>query len=507
MKVALVYPKLGGQINRAFRFFTGSYDPPLGILYLAGVLREKEIEVNLIDLSFSAHWDEYKNELLKLKPDMVGISSMSPFADQADLAASIAKKCLPECKVVMGGPHPTASPRDTLSNENVDFVVVGEGEKTLPELIEAVEGDKDFSGINGLAYKANGKIRQNPPRGFIQDLDEIPFPARDLLPVWNKYLSQIPFFPYIHPYTTLMGGRGCPFNCSFCQPMLQKMFGRGIRLRSPENVADEVEWLIDKYNIKSVFFFDDTFTANSKWAVKVCDEFIRRKIDLLWGINSHVNTFTHELALKLRKAGCVYVAFGVESGSQRVLKEVLNKGIKLHQVKNAFNICRKAGLLSMASLMIGNPGETREEILETISFVKKIKPDILDAHFTTPTPGSEMYELVKDQLTSQKNRYRPGGLNLSSLTADDLEGLYRNLHVNWQKNMKRRSYYWFGVRRYVSKNLSQGLRFPLKYLFLMTVLVAENLSLVNKISMGLKHFYLRIFSLIFSRSAIEAKEL
>jgi len=125
MKVALVYPKLGGQINRAFRFFTGSYDPPLGILYLAGVLRRETIDVNLIDLSFSTNWNEYRNELLKIRPELVGISSMSPFADQACLAASIAKECLPECKVILGGPHPTALPVETVRNENVDFVVIG----------------------------------------------------------------------------------------------------------------------------------------------------------------------------------------------------------------------------------------------------------------------------------------------------------------------------------------------------------------------------------------------
>ena len=496
MKVTLVYPKLGGQINRAFRFLTGSYDPPLGILYLAGFLREKGIEVNLIDLSFTAHWDVYRNELLRVRPDVVGISSMSPFADQASFAASMAKKFLPECKVVLGGPHPTASPMDTLSNENVDFVVIGEGENTLLELIETIDGKKEFSAVNGLVYKENGTIVQNPPRQFIKNLDEVPFPARDLLPTWKKYLSQIPFFPYIQPYTTMLGGRGCPYNCSFCQPMLEKMFGRQIRLRSPEKITDEVEFLIDKYKIKSIFFFDDTFTAVAKWVENVCDEFIRRKIDLVWGVNSRVNTFTHDLALKLKEAGCIYVAFGVESGSPRVLKNILSKDINLSQIKNAFAICRKTGLLSMASLMIGSPGETKEEIYQTISLVKDIKPDIIDVHFTAPTPGSEMYEWVADKLSCQQDRYRPGGVNSPYVSIEDLEELYDRLAVEWRRTTRRGGYYWNAVRRYIKDNLIQGLRLPIKYLFLIILLIAENNIAIHKVLTGLKNFYLRIFSSI-----------
>lgn len=273
--------------------------------------------------------------------------------------------------------------------------------------------------------------------------------------------------------------------------MLEKMFGRGIRLRSPENLANEVELLIEKYKIRSVFFFDDTFTANIQWAQKVCDEFIRRKIDLLWGINSRVNTFTQDLALKLRKGGCVYVAFGVESGSPRVLKEVLNKGINLDQVRAAFDICRKTGILSMASLMIGSPGETREEILQTISFVKGIKPDIIDAHFTTPTPGSNMYELVKDtQLTPQKNRYRAGGLKHSSLTSDDLQHLYDYLHNDWAKSIKRGKYYWITAKDYALKNFTQGFYSPFKYLFLLALLLAENNNFVRIFLNTIKGIYL-----------------
>jgi len=481
MRVALVYPKLGGQMNRAFRFLTGSYDPPLGIMYLGAFLRAREIDVNLVDLSFSTSWDEYQNDLLKIRPDIVGISSMSPFADQAYRAAAIAKKSLPNCHVILGGPHATASPEETLLNKNVDFVVLGEGENTLVEFIEAADRNHDFARVKGLAYRKNGTVILTLPREFIMDLDGIPFPARDLLPTWPKYLQQIPFFPYIHPYTTMMGGRGCPFHCSFCQPMLEKMFGRGIRLRSSKNLADEVETLIHHDQVRSIFFFDDAFTAKAQWVEEVCDEFIKRKIDLVWGINSRVNTFSPELALKLKAAGCIYVAFGVESGSPRVLKEVLNKGINLDQVRSAFEACRKVGLLSMASLMMGSPGESREDILQTISFVKEIKPDIIDAHFTTPTLGSEMYDWVKEtQLTSQKNRYRAGGLK-HSLTVDELEQLYESLQHEWSKSTPRTRAYRKVVKDYVYKNLSRGVRSPLKYLFVLALLVSENNGMIRRV--------------------------
>ncbi len=238
----------------------------------------------------------------------------------------------------------------------------------------------------------------------------------------------------------------------------------------------------------------------------MCDEFIRRKIDLVWGINSRVNTFSHDLALRLKKAGCIYVAFGVESGSPRVLKEVLNKGINLNQVRTAFEICRKVGLLSMASLMIGSPGETREEILDTISLVKELKPDIIDAHFTTPTPGSNMYELVKNgQLTSQNNRYRAGAIQHSSLTAAHLQQLYETLYKEWAKSTRRRNYYWFTVKEYVQKNLVQGSYSPLKYFFLLWFLLAENIFFIQRLSNKLKDGYLWIFYKIEARKNTEIR--
>ncbi|MBA7692673.1 Anaerobic magnesium-protoporphyrin IX monomethyl ester cyclase [subsurface metagenome] len=391
----------------------GSYDPPLGIMYLGGFLRKHGIDVNLIDLSFSKKWNEYRDELLRTKPDLVGISCLSPFFGQVLLAASITRRTLPNCKIVMGGAHPTALPKETIKSPDVDFVVAGEGEVTLTELIKTLERGGKISEVKGILYKENGKIFQTPLRECIQNLDEIPFPARDLLPTWEKYLSQTQFFPYLYPYTTIMGARGCPFNCSFCQPVLRKLFGQRIRLRSPQNIIDEVELLVEKYKIKSLFFFDDTFTAVADWVEGICDGFLEKKWGLKWGANSRVNTLSYPLAEKMKKAGCIYVSFGVESGSQKILDESLNKEITLEQIINAFDICKKVGLLSSASLMIGSPGDTRETIQETISLVKKIKPDMIDVHFTTPTPGSYMYERVKDTLlTSQEERYKVGGLKL-----------------------------------------------------------------------------------------------
>ncbi len=494
MRISLVYPKLGGQLQKSIGLIMGSYDPPLGIMYLGSFLRKHEVKVNLIDLSFSKNWDEFKDELLKVQPDIVGISTLSPFFDQAILAASIVKKTLPGCKVIFGGAHPTALPQETIKLPEVDFIVVGEGEVTLLELMRALESNGKLSEVKGILYKENGQVFQTPPREPIQNLDEIPFPARDLLPTWEKYLAQIPFFPYIPPYTTIMGGRGCPFNCSFCQPVLRKLFGQKLRLRSPKNVLSDIDILVNQYKIKSLFFFDDTFTAVDSWAKEICDGFIERKWKLVWGVNSRVNTFSYGLAQKLKQAGCIYVAFGVESGSQKILNESLNKGITIEQIINAFDICKKVGLISSASLMIGSPGDTKETIQETISLVQRIKPDTIDVHFTTPTPGSYMFDQFKDSLiTSQKNRYQVGGLSLSNLSKQDLEELHDELQAAWRNTKEKRKHYRKAVQTYFFGIASRGIRNPLKYFVLLASLAAENNRIIHKMLKIMKNIYLKLF--------------
>ena len=220
---------------------------------------------------------------------------------------------------------------ESLLNET-DYIVEGEGEVTICELLHSLEGKMDIENVKGIWYKKNGVLKRTPQRPFIQNLDDLPFPARQLLP--KEYMN--------FGHTTISASRGCPFNCSFCQPTLRKLFGPVVRFRSPKNVVDEMEYLKTTFKIKHVKFQDDTFTARKQWVTEVCSEILKRKLKIRWDCNARVNTIDKELLTKMKEAGCTKVEFGVESGSQEILNS-LNKGTTIKQIEDAFRYVKKLG--------------------------------------------------------------------------------------------------------------------------------------------------------------------
>jgi anaerobic magnesium-protoporphyrin IX monomethyl ester cyclase len=378
VKVTLVFPY--------FKRFTCT-TPPFGIMYLAAVLEKHDIKVNILDTSFNQNWNVLKRNLEEIRPDFVGISSVTPMIADALKVAELAKKLNADCTTILGGPHATVV---EVVDPYIDFCVYGEGEATLAELISTVALGNDPSKVKGIYYKDRDKIVRTLPRPPIENLSELPFPAWHLLPTREQYFK-------VNGRTgMLIASRGCPFNCTYCQPTLRRLFGNKIRFRTPENVVDEMEMLIKHYHVKEFFFHDDTFTFNKTWVKEVCGLILKRGIRLPWKCNSRVNTVTRELLKTMKQAGCTGLALGVESGSQEILDRALRKGIKLDQVRNTFKICKEEGIDTKAFLMLGSPFETSETLRSTVQLVREIKPDLIDISRTTPLPGSDLFTISKE---------------------------------------------------------------------------------------------------------------
>ncbi len=432
MKVAFVYPKKGGIFPRMP--VNLSITPPLGIMYLASVCRENKIDVNLIDLTFDRSWAAYEKRITEQKPDVVGFTALSPFYDDVLTAVSITKKVMPNAKIIIGGPHATAQPLEVIKNDLVDIVVVGEAEQTIVPLLNALQNKGQLKDVKGIVFKQNGQIIQTERPEYV-DLENLPFPAREMLPTVKKYFRQIPLFPSIPPVGFIIASRGCPFNCSFCQPMLREIFGNRVRFRSPQSVLRELDELVEKYHVKSLYFIDDNMTINKKWLYEICDGIEKRNYGLIIGVQGKADTLTPEIAERLKRINCRYMSFGVESGCQRILDEIMGKHLTIAQIENAFKICEQNNILTCASLMIGSPGDTKETIMDTVKLLGRIRPNFIDLHYTAPTPGSRMFNEVEFD-DSHDDRWSAGAIKLDSITPEELTDLFFAIQLRYQTGKK-----------------------------------------------------------------------
>ncbi len=359
--------------------------PPLGLAYIASVLR-KSNEVRIIDappLGYTYH--DIESEVAGFHPDVVGVTAMTATIRDALETARIAKAAS-KATVMLGGVHPTIMPHETLENTAVDIVVRGEGEKTITELIPALERGK-ISRVRGISFRKGKKIYHNKPMPLIDDLDSIPFPSRDLLPM-GKYRQHLG-----HPtsFATMMSSRGCPYSCIFCTKAL---YGSVYRMRSPENIISEMVEVREKFNTKEIVFYDDNFSARRERVVRLCDEIIRKDIKIKWKCEARVNLVDRQLLEKMKETGCYLIAYGVETGNQNLL-DAMKKGITLSQIRSAFKETHKAGIETLAYVMIGMPGETRETIQKTLDFILEIEPGYVQMGLATPYPMTELYDIAK----------------------------------------------------------------------------------------------------------------
>ncbi|KPJ62243.1 MAG: hypothetical protein AMS15_04535 [Planctomycetes bacterium DG_23] len=402
MKVLLINPPAANEIMANLPAVVEEergYNPPLGLLYLASILeQDNRFEIEVLDAQVEElDYAGLRKRIERSGADVVGITTMTFTLIDVLKTARIVKEISPDTKVVLGGVHSHIYPEETLGLAEVDFLVLGEGEYTFPELLKNMSHPEAWESIEGIGFKRAGKTIITSARKFIQDLDEIPFPARHLTP-FKRYSSVI---AKRKPITTMITSRGCPFRCSFChRPQLGKRF----RARSPKNVVDELEECV-RMSIYEVLIYDDTFTVDRRRVLEICQDIKRRNLEVGWDVRARVDTVDEEMLKAMAEAGCERIHYGVEAGSPRVLRQ-LNKQINIERTKEVFALTQKHKISTLAYFMFGSPTETEEDIMASISLARELKADFVHFTILTPFPATEIYQRAMDQGIIREDLWR-----------------------------------------------------------------------------------------------------
>lgn len=436
MRVLLIYPPYTFrdlysnfmiQTKRGFGLIPGPLIP-LGLLYIASILRKNNHKVFFIDGAFH-NAEETVIYAKKVNPEVIGLSICSIAWEKTSGFIKRLRLELPHTKIVIGGPHPTALKEQCIIEcPEVDFVCVGEGELTFLELCNELERGKNakIKRVDGIIWKDKGKIVRNNPRKLISNLDELPFPARDLVNN-SKYIPAVSQYKRL-PNTIMITSRGCHYSCKFCgSSVYYREAGVPYRERSIPNVIQEIEEVISKFGIRNMIFFDETFTYNRKRVMEFCNEMIKRKIDLTWHANARVDTVDRELLTKMKKAGCWKLLYGIESAVQKNLDNV-DKGISISQTREAIKITREIGIKTFGNFVLGLPGETYEDGLKTIKFACDLDLDYVKFKVMTPFPSTEIYRNKEKYGTvmpfSDMNTHKVSFIPYT-MTKKELEDLFR----------------------------------------------------------------------------------
>lgn len=430
MKVALVAPP-----SEKGKYEHGNQSlPKIGLGYLASMLEKESIQCEIIDAKFERRsLDEVLARLRTLKPDLVGLTAMTPDICDAALVAHKVKSQDPKCWTIVGGPHAMALPRETMEEfHEFDLLIAGEGEYALVEVVRALEENRSMDTIAGVAFRKDGQVCVNPLAPWINDLDALPFPA------WSKYPSRSDVY-YV------LSVRGCPFRCVFCM----RSMGRTPRRRSPENVVQEIQWLVEQHHAKEFIFIDETFGLNREHVTRMfallTDKGLHRRIR--WTAQTRVDRVDEELLQSMRHAGCYRVEFGIESGNQKIL-DAVQKGTTLAQAEVAVRIAKKSGLQVGCSFILGHPHETKETAQDTIDFLAKLNPHTASIGIMIPHPGTEVHEMAikgeGDYVFSAKSwsqyvKFGGGGLELKNLPRRSLERLQAKSYLTFYLRNHR---YW-----------------------------------------------------------------
>jgi anaerobic magnesium-protoporphyrin IX monomethyl ester cyclase len=419
MKVLLVNPPQ--------TFYPGSDAPagnlPLGLLYIAAVLEKSGSSVEVLDAfmtevsirkigdtaEIGMPYERIAEKIKNVKPDIVGIAN--PFTCQVQHAikvAKIVKEMDPDVLTVVGGPHVSAVPEEFLNEaESVDIGVTGEGEYAMVDIVKMREGQKKIDKIQGIVYHENGKVVQTPPRPLVENLDELPYPSYHLVDM-ERYLNpeRIEYRSFKDRAISMITSRGCPFNCSFCSVHLH--MGKAFRAHSVDYVVNHIEHVVSKYKVKTIFFEDDNLTFDIKRFEAICDKLIEKDIRFKWETPNGIRAdyLTMNLLKKMKRSGCQSVFFGVESGDQHVLDDIISKSLDLNAVVNVAKMCKEIGLNTAAFYIIGFPGEKKEDMLKTVDFALRLKRkyDVgMLLHVATPSCGTRLYYECKKKGYIQEN--------------------------------------------------------------------------------------------------------
>ena len=429
MKIFLINPSHGEVYGK----LTPPDHPHLGLAYIAAVLEAERHAVRIIDIDAEALTHENLGKIIgSEKPDMVGITATTPVFYSALKMAEIVRKNS-SAYTVIGGIHATLMPVECAESSFIDFVVVGEGEKTIIELVNSILNKSDFANIKGLTYKKGKEIIQNEAREPIQDLDAIPFPARHLFK--NQKYTYPDALRY--PASPIITSRGCPGNCTFCTAKF--LHGKRFRCRSAENVLDEIESLIKDYGVREIHIWDDNFITNRNRVFAFRDGIIKRNINVLFSFPNGIRAdfINRDILKALRDFGTYSVAIGVESGNQNIL-DMIQKGIKLEQIENAFKLAKEMKLETWGFFLLGLPGEDKNTMKDTIDFAIKLDPDIAKFHVLKPFPKSVVYEQLKEQGLIVDENYIHYGIHTKPVHR--LPDVSQEELLEWQQKAYRRFY-------------------------------------------------------------------
>jgi anaerobic magnesium-protoporphyrin IX monomethyl ester cyclase len=367
----------------------GAFRPPLNLLNLGAVLLENDYSVHIADGVKMGNARDFTNKVTELNPRYIGLTSMTAHIHSCGQIAEQLRKNLPHARIIVGGVHITTLPEETMRMfPAFDVGVVGEGDRTIIELIKGLDDGEDLSQIKGLVLRDGDDIQMTPPRELIKDLDSLPMPAWHLLPdyvqTYQPTLSRRTRLPSAYIVTS----RGCPFSCTFCT---NEVHGRTFRSYSVDYIMDMISHLVDTYEIRDLTIYDENLALNKKRIASLCQRLIESNYDLTWSCDARVDSVDDEILRLMSEAGCRSIWFGMESGNQDIL-ERYDKRITLEDCQNAVTLCKKNRIKAAGSFIIGGPEETRETIRDTIRFARRLKLDYFVPFFYTPIPGTPDYK-------------------------------------------------------------------------------------------------------------------
>jgi radical SAM superfamily enzyme YgiQ (UPF0313 family) len=373
---------------------------PIGLAYLAGMLREwTDSRVDLLDCRAENYSvSEAIRRIKELGPDIIFFTLGTPALDSSGTFFRRLKEEIPNLQVAAVGTHVTVLPRESLEALPIDYIIRGEPEETARDLITALERGGDLEEVKGLSFRSDNRIINNPDRPLLEDIDLLPFPARDLLPN-EKYSA--PFARH-RPFGLILTARGCPYKCKFCAT--RAYYGHTWRPRKIESIVAELRLMVERYGIRDIGFWDDTFTIQPEMVIALCRKIIKEELKIEWICLSRVDTVNRELLAWMKKAGCYQIQFGVESGDEEILRR-LGKPVTIKEVKQAFQWCVEEGIEPVAFFMIGNPGETEESIRKTIDLALELPVSYVSFNINTPYPGCELFDQLRKGLGNDWSRF------------------------------------------------------------------------------------------------------
>lgn len=420
--------------DSTFKHIEG-YTIPFGILSLAAVIQRDLPETNVTVVDGRAENltpDKLLDRILDTKPELVGISSFTYCINDTLLLSRWIKETNPDIKIILGGVHVTQLPDEIIKDPNVDYIIRGEGEYSLRDLI----ADHNFDEIKGLVYKdKNNQIKMHPDFGIVDVLDELPTIAYDMVDM-NKYY---PTAGQCHrfPASAMITSRGCPGRCIYCSSSVS---GKRVRYRSAKNIFNEIEFLINKYGIKEIIFMDDVFTSDKDRLLEFCQLIQDKKMDIVWDCSSRVQHVNEEVLPIMKKVGCSQLSFGVETGDANVLKSI-KKGQTLDHVRKKVALSKKAGIETRSSFVLGFPADTIESMQRTIDFAIELDPHLVSFYIATPFPGTEMYDwAVRNNklLSTNWSLYDQQHhiMNIPGATAEEIDIMYKRAYQSFYHRPK-----------------------------------------------------------------------